>query len=297
MNAITLALRFLFLAIGVSLYALPSYSAINVVYPRPLNDADPRQEYPTELLDLVLKQSGKDYHLQPSDHSDTQSRALKNVESGKDLDVVWSATSIEREEDLRAIRIPIDKGLLGWRVPLIRQADIARFRAIANIKDIQTLSAGQGHDWPDVTILRHNDFKVVSTSSYSGLFKMLAFGRIDYFPRSITEAWTESALHADKSLIVDPNVLIIYPEALYFFVNSEADELASDIEQGLEALIANGEFDALFDRHYGDYLERSNLAERKVFQLDNPLLPAKTPLHREELWFKGSIGSESLITY
>jgi hypothetical protein len=285
-NAIILSMRLVLLAIGMCLYALPSHSAINVVYPKPESASDPRQDYPAELLDLVLKQSGKDYQLRPSDHVDTQLRALKNVESGKDLDVVWSATSIQREKHLRAIRIPIDKGLLGWRVPLIRQSDIARFNAISTRQDIQALSAGQGHDWPDVNILRHNNFKVVSSSSYSGLFKMLAFGRIDYFPRSITEAWTENEHHVERALMVDPNVLIIYPGALYFFVNAEANELARDIEQGLESLIASGEFDALFDRHYGDYVKRSNLAGRKIFHLENPLLPAQTPLHRQELWYQ-----------
>ncbi|BFM15484.1 transporter substrate-binding domain-containing protein [Maricurvus nonylphenolicus] len=274
------------MAMGMCLHALPAQAAINVVYPRADSAADPRQDYPAELLDLVLQQSGKDYQLQPSDHSDTQLRALKNVENGRDLDVVWSATSIQREQRLRVIRIPIDKGLLGWRIPLIRQSDLPRFNTITTREEVQAMSAGQGHDWPDVGILRHNDFRVLATSSYSGLFKMLAMGRIDYFPRAITEAWPENERHADKALMVDPNLLMIYPEALYFFVNPEADELARDIEQGLEKLIANGEFDALFYRHYGDYLKRSNLAGRKVFHLENPFLPEATPLHRQELWFQ-----------
>lgn len=284
-NRFSLCVRFFLVTLSMVLLVVPVQAAINVIYPRPESAADPRQDYPAELLDLVLKQSGKDYRLQPSDHSDPQLRALKHVQSGIELDVTWSATSIEREKHLRVIRIPIDKGLLGWRIPLIRQSDLARFNAISTRQELQAMTAGQGHDWPDVSIMRHNDFSVMAASSYSGLFKMLAMGRIDYFPRAINEVWLESERHPDKALMVDPNLLLVYHEPLYFFVNAEADELAKDIEQGLEKLIASGEFEVLFNHHYGDYLKRSNLAGRKVFLLENPFLPEATPLHRQELWF------------
>ncbi len=268
------------------LLSFSASASINVVYPKPESSTDERQDYPIKLLDLALKQSGKDYQLQPSLHTSTQWRALKKMERGLEVDVVWTMTSAPREKLLKPIRIPIDKGLFGWRVPLIRQSDISVFDGIQAREDIQALAAGQGHDWPDVDILRYNDFKVTPSGSYSGLFKMLASGRIDYFPRSIVEVWIERELHADKNLIVDPNLLLIYPTAFYFFVNYDNHELAKDIELGLETLIANGEFDRLFKRYYGEFIERSNLTQRKVFKLANPSLPEQTPLERQDLWLQ-----------
>jgi hypothetical protein len=268
-------------------------SAIPVIYPKPEVSDDERQDYPIELLDLALKQSGKGYQLQPSKLVSTQLRALKKMESGLGVDVVWTMTSARREKRIRPIRIPIDKGLFGWRVPLIRQADVARFDGIHTRQAMQALLAGQGHDWPDVGILRHNDFRVVTSGSYPGLFKMLASGRIDYFPRSIVEIWIEKDRHPDMHLGIDPNLLLIYPTAFYFFVHKDNHVLAEDIEQGLEKLIANGEFNALFNRHYGDYIQRAQLTQRRVFRLDNPLLPENTPLDRAELWLQMEDGEAS----
>lgn len=259
-------------------------AAITVVYPKTEVTDDLRQKYPIELLSLALQQSGKDYRLQVNHNVSMQLRALKNMRLGRDIDVVWSGTSKERELRLRPIRIPIDKGLLGWRIPLIRANDVDRFGAINTLQDLQALTAGQVHDWPDVDVLKANGLTVAKSASYTGLFKMLAAGRVDYFPRSVAEIWLEQQLHTGKALVVDPHIMLVYPSALYFFVNKENHELAHDIERGLETLIASGEFDALFNRHHGDYLSRARVAERKVFQLLNPQLPEQTPLDRKELW-------------
>ncbi|BFM15471.1 transporter substrate-binding domain-containing protein [Maricurvus nonylphenolicus] len=281
------------MAAWVAVMCLLSWSVIAappvtvpVIYPQPEFSDDDRQHYPIELLELALTYSGKNYLLQPSELISSQLRALKKLESGKGVDVVWTMTSAKREERIRPIRIPIDKGLFGWRVPLIREADTGRFEGIHNRESVQALLAGQGHDWPDVGILRHNDFRVVTSGSYLGLFKMLASGRIDYFPRSIVEIWIEKEHHPDKHLQVDSNLLLIYPTAFYFFVHKDNQVLARDIEVGLEKLIANGEFNKLFDRHYGDYIQRAKLSQRRAFKLDNPLLPQETPLDRAELWLQ-----------
>ncbi|BFM15475.1 transporter substrate-binding domain-containing protein [Maricurvus nonylphenolicus] len=276
------------------LVSLTGNAAITLIYPKPEVVEDYRQRYPVELLSLALKQSGKDYRLKPSDEVIMQLRALKNMELGHDIDVVWSETSVDRESRLRPIRIPIDKGLLGWRISLIRRDDVGRFAGINSLEDLQGLTAGQGHDWPDVDVLWVNGLKVARSSSYAGLFKMLAAGRIDYFPRSIGEVWLEFPLYAGKPLIVDPNILLLYPTALYFFVNKNNQKLADDIEQGLEKLIASGEFDQLFNYHYGDYLKRAKLSERKALRLVNPVLPDKTPLNRQELWLQLNTGNEGI---
>lgn len=272
-----LALLFLLLSVTAS-------AAITVVYPKTGIENDPRQVYPIKLLTLALQQSGKDYQLQSSEKSLLQLRSLKSMELGRNIDVVWTETSAEREKRLRPIRIPIDKGGLGWRIFLIRSTDIDRFAAINSVQELQALRAGQVHDWPDVDVLWVNGLKVVTSSSYIGLFKMLAAGRIDYFPRSVGEVWLEQKFHAEKALAVDQNILLVYPTALYFFVNKDNHELAQDIEQGLETLIASGEFDRLFTLHYGEFLKRANVSERKVFKLVNPVLPDTMPLDRKELW-------------
>lgn len=243
-------------------------------------------EYPIKVLDLAMRKSGVDYVLQPIGKVSLQSRILKTVASGTDLDVAWSMTSGQREEDLLPIRIPIDKGLLGWRVFLIREKDRAKFSSVRKPTDLQQFEAGQGHDWPDTEILRNNGFRVHGYSVFESLFDMLQVGRFDYFPRSIMEVWDEQRIHAGKGLVVEQTLVMHYPTAYYFFVNKKNTALATTIETGLKRAIKDGSFDQLFNQEFGDDIQRSRMASRKKLELNNPLLPAKTPLGQKELWLQ-----------
>jgi hypothetical protein len=78
------------------------------------------------------------------------------------------------------VRLPIDKGLLGYRMFLVREADLPRFATVRTLDDLRKLRVGQGKDWIDVPILRKAGFPVVEGTSYPGLFAMLAAGRFDF---------------------------------------------------------------------------------------------------------------------
>jgi hypothetical protein len=243
-------------------------------------------DYPLKVLDLALRKSGVDYVLQPIGKVTLQSRVLKMVANGADLDVAWTMTSGQREEDLLPIRIPIDKGLLGWRVFLIREKDSARFAAVRKPTDLQQFEAGQGHDWPDTEILRNNGFRVQGYPVFDSLFDMLQAGRFDYFPRSVMEVWDEQKAHAGKGLVVEQTLVLHYPTAYYFFVNKKNTALASTIETGLKRAIKDGSFDQLFNQEFGESIQRTRMASRRKLELTNPLLPRETPLGQKELWLQ-----------
>lgn len=251
-----------------------------VLYPA----QDAGYDYPIKLLDLALHKSGIDYTLQSAGLPMLQGRALKQLAAGVDVNVAWSMTSTAREAELTPIRIPIDKGLLGWRIFLIDKKSAAKFSRVKTLTDLQSFEAGQGHDWPDTEILRANGLKVQGYPVFDSLFTMLQLGRFDYFPRSIMEIWGEQKAHPGMDLVVEPTVILHYPTAYYFFVNPKDTALASAIEKGLKAAIKDGSFDTLFNQTYGDVVERTRLQSRKRLQLRNPLLPAKTPLNQKELW-------------
>ena len=73
---------------------------------------------------------------------------------------------------------------------------------------------------------------------------------------------------------------------MYFFTSQKRPELAEDIRLGLEASIADGSFETLFQRHHGATLRRARLDQRQVIELNNPDLPSETPVDRAELWFR-----------
>ncbi len=214
-----------------------------------------------------------------------QGRALAMLEKNLGIDVVAYMTSAERESALLPIRIPIDKGLIGWRLMLINRSDAARWSRFTSAVDLNNLTAGQGSDWPDMFILRDSGYKVYGTSNYESLFSMLQQRRIDYFPRAVSEIWTEVDAHKD-SLMVAPRLAFRYTTATYFFVRKDQAQLAADVTRGLDSMIADGSYEKLFQHYYGDLIRRSALRERQVVELPNSMLPDGIPAERRKLLFR-----------
>lgn len=245
-----------------------------VVYVRPTADIDREASYPVELLELALARAGGHYRPRPSALPIPQSRAVRLLAAGQVIDVLWTVTSPERERTLRPVRVPIDRGLYGWRLLLVRAGEQARFDAVATLADLARLRGGQGHDWPDLPILRGAGLDVAAASSYDGLFEMLARGRIDYYPRALPEAWPELEQRAALALAPEQRLLLHYPSAMYYFVSPRDRELAQALERGLEAAWADGSFAALFERHFGAAIARAGVAGRRVLRLPNRVQPA-----------------------
>ncbi|WP_229218305.1 substrate-binding periplasmic protein [Rugamonas apoptosis] len=270
------------LACACACAAVPALAA-TVMYPRPLLGTDPRNDYPVVLLRLALEKSGTPYELKFTPVVMTQDRVLLEIAKGDGgVDIIATMTSQERESKMLAVRIPIDKGLYGWRLPLVRGDRQDLFANVRDLAGLRKLRSGQGHDWPDTGILRGNGVPVSANSSYEALFSMLAAGRIDYFPRAVIEIGPEAAAH--PALAIDSHIVIHYPTALYYFVNRNNTQLADAIKRGLEAAIADGSFERLFNQNFGAALRQARLDQRPVIELVNPLLPNGLPLEHRDLW-------------
>lgn len=269
-------------ALGAPLLA----SAVVVVrYPRPESSPDERSLYTQRLLELALQRSNVNYRVEQHPVRMLQGRALLRLKNGDGIDVVSTMTSSEREANFLPIRIPLDKGLIGWRLLLINKAHAARMKSVRTLADLKRLTAGQGSDWPDTAILRANGLPVYGTSNYKALFSMLESDRIDYFPRSVTEIWSEASLHQER-LAVEPSLVLRYPTAIYFFVRKDNTLLAADVAAGLEKMLADGAFEKLFQEFFGEMIRKSALKERRIFDLKNPLMPKGLPMGRKNLWFR-----------
>ncbi|MES2318968.1 MAG: transporter substrate-binding domain-containing protein [Pseudomonadota bacterium] len=261
-------------------------SADTVVrYPRPDTAPDSRSRFNHRLLELVLQRAYITYRVELTTVRMQQSRAIVRLKSGDSVDVLSTMTSSDREREMLPIRIPIDKGLIGWRLLMINKSQAERFKAVTSVDDLRKLMAGQGADWPDTRIMRDNGLTVYGTTNYESLFNMLENGRIDYFPRSVTEIWAELDLYPRK-LMVEPSIVLHYPTAIYFFVRKGNTRLATDISEGLEKMIADGSYEKLFQEYFGDMLRRARFKDRRVFELNNPVMPKEMPVGRKNLWFR-----------
>jgi len=254
--------------------------------PRLVYASGNRQPYALTLLTRALHVAGHPHELVEHTAPYEQGQSLKVLANDRGIDISWSMTSIAREEMLLPIRIPIFKGLIGWRLPLVNVENSSRFSSVQSLQELQQYTAGQVHDWPDVEILEWNGVEVFKSGTYDGLFKMLAMGRIDYFPRSVIEIWGELDQKPDLGLLVDPYVALHYPTAFYYFVSRSRPDLKALISKGLKILQETGEFDQLFLHYHKDVIERAQLHRRQVISMVNPGLPEKTPLGDESLWYK-----------
>lgn len=244
-------------------------------------------DYFTTLLLMALNASKADGEVidiifAPHDYS--QARWVHLARHDKRNLVIWTMTDKAREQQLRPIRIPLFKGLFAYRVFLIRANEQHRFDHVRNIGDLSALLAGQGTHWPDTPIMQHNGLRLTTAETTESLFRMIAAKRFDYFPRGISEAWFELAQRGEKNLAVEKNILLYYPTAIYFFVSKENEALARRIETGLEKLIDNGKFDEFFYRHPRIHLGLENLTRRRIITLENPFLPAATPVNNPRYW-------------
>lgn len=264
-----------------------------VTLPRHILNQDPQLAYVAELVRLAYSKLGESIQLRFALLEMQQSRSLAELmTSQSSFDVMWSVTNQEREQSgLRVIRVPIDRGLMGWRLLIVRAADLPRWQAVKALADMRRFIAGQGHDWPDTAILKANNLPVVTSTDYAALFRMLKVGRFDYFPRSIMEADSELAGRRHPELAIVPNLMISYPAAAYLFVSPSKEELASDLERGLQAAAADGSFQRLFRQYFGDLIDAHPVRDGRVFMLQNPLLPPEAAADRLHLRLRPGVAT------
>jgi hypothetical protein len=237
------------------------------------------------IMDITQTTHGS-YRIETTSDVIPQERAVLMLAKRHRINLVWTMTSEKRENTLLPIRIPLLKGLLGYRIFIIKKSNLEKFAAIQSADQLKALVAGQGKGWPDTDILRNNGFKVLTSPSYQSLFNMLEANRFDYFPRGIHEPWGELKQTGRTNLVVEPNLILHYPAPLYFFVAKEDQLLHQRINTGLELLIQQGIFDQLFyaQESVKQALTKTNIPNRKLITLDNKNLSELTPIHRRELW-------------
>ncbi len=274
--------------------ALPVFADLNVLkIPRPQSEFDVLQDYYTGLLReaLIKGADGREVPQLRETALMEQGRAAYELNRGKLVDVFWMGTSILREQQLRAIRIPLARGLIGYRRFIIRADRRIDFDAISDLEGLKKQVACQGLDWPDVDILRAAELTVIASPGFESLYQQLAAGRCDYFPRGYYEARAE----LEKRSLIYPqlevyNSLVLhYPFAIYFFVKKDNELLAQWIERGLEKMIDDGTLLAYMKNHSltSDVfpLEKIKNSARTI-HISNPYLPADTDYLDPRYWFK-----------
>lgn len=265
---------------------------LQVVYPKTMRSGENEILYPLVLLRAALQSSGQSFTLNASSISMAQSRSLKQIIHNDEVNVAWTMTSKQREQELLPVRVPIFKGLYGWRLLVTTQNKLNSFSSINSLSDFKQVHFIQGHDWPDTQILLDSGLTVVTSIEYSSLFNMLIKGRGDVFPRSLLEVEMELNTFKDdagENLTVVPHLMLQYPTAIYFFFSKDNPEIAQAVEKGLAIMRNNGEFDRLFNAYHLSALKHADIKNKVIIRLKNNNLPLLTPLDNTSLWFSEKI--------
>lgn len=285
-----MSLLWLVLCIWPSLLLAEVKSELRIPKGREVHDS--AHDYFTDLMLKALNKAarGRPVPVLVPTMEMAQQRIVRELKSGRTIDIFWLGGTRERAMDLLAIPIPLERGLIGYRQFIVRKDRAADFDSVNSIADLARFKACVGSQWVDAEILKNARLTLVTSVGHENLFKQLAAGRCDYFPRAVHEAKNEMANRAAEypELMVYDRLLLHYPFAVYFFVRKEDRELADWLTQGLEQMIDTGEFLANMKTHPHTRLAfpLNNYANKRLLTLPNPDGPQFAEGKNLRYWFQ-----------
>ncbi|WP_083601948.1 MULTISPECIES: type 2 periplasmic-binding domain-containing protein [Thalassotalea] len=220
--------------------------------------------------------------------NNTHEKTLNLISTGL-LDLSWAGTTKNLERKLLPIRIPLLGGLLGYRVSIIRKDDHDKFSK-ASVEQFKSMIACQGQVWGDSDILEDNGYNVMRISRFDLMFKMLAHGRCDYFPRAVYEGYNElnAIIKKYPNLMMFDDKILHYQFPLYFFVEPQNIMLAERLRYALNKAIDDGSFIAFMQRHplTEAIFPIEKWSNKNIIRLHNRFLPAETPIKEAKYWLQ-----------
>ncbi|WP_410499188.1 hypothetical protein [Chitinibacter sp. S2-10] len=267
--------------------------AMTFIYNTPESARDTRNDYTWRILRTALERTRNrygDFVLKPSTGVMNEARQIQEMTARSSLiNTMVLPVRSKLEPDLIPVRIPVERGLLGYRVLLIRAEEQSLFDKIKTLDELRTIRIGQGATWIDTKILTDQGFRIVSGMTYEGLFNMLKYKRFDAFSRGVAEAAHELKEWQSHipNLAIEKRILLYYPMPAYFWFPNTVDGRmrAERVKKGLTEMTADGTMKKMFNQEYAPLLKQLNLAGRLLFRIPNSQLGTSEPLADTSLWF------------
>lgn len=273
------------------LFSMTSHATERILINHPDSYDDSRYDYPKRLLERILEVTVGSYDpviVDTNGLSMSRDRALNALIEGKQLHVMAEAPKPEWNKQLLCVRIPIRKGIQGYRIFLTKNEFKPVLSSITSFEEFKALPTGSGVQWSTTRVLEEAGFNVVKGVDYEGLFGMLIRNRFMTFGRGINEVFTEYEERHSKlnDLAIDDRFVLFIPLPTYFFVTPTRPDLHKRIEIGMLSLIHSGEFDAIFEAEFGQLIEQAKLNERIPFSIPNPNLTPEDPVNIKHYWYQ-----------
>lgn len=185
-------------------------------------------------------------------------------------------STLEKQGLIRALRVPLERGLLGYRICLVRDEDAALLGNVRSAEDLKKIRIGQGIGWGDLAVYRNAGIDVVEApfNSVSDPVKALASGHFDALPLGVNEyqLFLQAYNKEASGITADRHIVISYPWFRYVWVSTAAKDsklLFEALDKGFRIIAANGEFVAIYEK-YKDAEPRKHLVGRRTIHLQSP---------------------------
>lgn len=260
-----------------------------VIYPAPQSEQDTRRPEVRELIKLALEatiETHGPYVLKKSSYYMNIKRQEKALENSKQLNIAWFDTTENKNARFLPIKIPMQMGIVGYRILMVRENFKETLANVSNIEDLRKLKNGLMKSWNNYQIFNYNSLPFVLGDNYEGLFLKLKRGHFDYFSRGINEAYKElqDRPSLQKDLVVDKNILLYYQQYNFLYTSKKNTHLNERISKGMALIIRDGTFYKVFCKYNREYIVHSDLANRTLIKLHNPILPKNLALDESLLF-------------
>ncbi|MGB6243289.1 MAG: amino acid ABC transporter substrate-binding protein [Castellaniella sp.] len=231
------------------------------------------------LLHTALDAAGFPAKLVNAPHT-SETRNLHETGAGRIhitlLPVSPPRLTLVREGRLRMIPIPLERGLLGWRTAFVLQNQVEQLARIRDLKDLRTLTIGQGSGWWDADIYRKAGITTREVQAWrNGEFaEQMQAGVIDLFPMGMEESLSYFLPHFRQrypQLALDKTLLLRYPWYRFVWVSPHpsADDLYQALQKGFDLISGDDQFEAIWSRTR-QLPPAESWQDRTVIDLENP---------------------------
>ena len=239
------------------------------------NKSNKRQHYEFELICSLLNWNSNESVVVHDDKTAFPRAEDEGNIFNKDYDVLVTVAGNKKFANKPVIKLnsPICKGLLGHRILIVREQDQPTFHHIHS-DQLKSLTAGIPATWADAELFRANGYRVLEQGTLPEILKLLSDKKCDYVSLGANEVKSIYQEHASllEGLMIEESILLYYPLPLVFYVHPDKVQFAQLLDDKLQDFMLSGEFDSLFNQHFGNVVSSTGLESRKIINLTNPEL-------------------------
>lgn len=240
---------------------------------------EPHLQHALELTRAAMRAGGMEAAFVDAPQSNER-RNLFMISTGQTHVDLMPATPtrlrLVEQGKLRMIPIPLDRGLLGYRLNLLLASQREKLAQVKTVSDLAHFSMGQAEGWMDIEIYRSAGIPTKEIKHWSdGEFaEQMEAGFLDLFPLGAEESLSFFLPHFQKKypqLIADPYLLVRYPWFRFVWVSpkADADALYAALQRGFDKLVADGRFLRIWNQ-YRTPPPDAFFDQRTVIDIKNP---------------------------